>query len=111
MTQNQKEAANGVLWSKRPKTKFYGARRVRVAVCETIAVFNTGAATNTVIMNLCGITPGVHTMKALSKQDDTRQKTAFKKVSMKYREERRKLRAQGKSKGKEKEQNRQKPMK
>ena len=29
MTQNQNEAANGILWSKCPKTKFCGARRVR----------------------------------------------------------------------------------
>jgi hypothetical protein len=99
MTQNQNEAANGVLWSKCPKTKFCGARRVRIAVCETVAVFNTGAASKAVIMNLCGDTPGVHTMRALRKQDDTRLKTAAKKVSMTYREKRQKLRAQRKSKG------------
>ena len=52
MTQNQNEAANGMLWSKCPKTKFCGARRVRIAACETIAVFNTGAASKAVIMNL-----------------------------------------------------------
>ena len=32
-TQNQNEAANGILWSKCPKTKFCGARRVRIAAC------------------------------------------------------------------------------
>lgn len=99
MTQNQNEAANGVLWSKCPKTKFCGARRVRIAVCETVAIFNTGAASKAVIMNMCGITPGTHTMRALRKQDETRVKTAAKKVSIKYREKRQKLRAQRKSKG------------
>ena len=97
ITQNQNEAANGVLWSKCRKTKFCGARRVRTAACGTIAVFNTGAASKAVIMNLCGITPGVHTVKALRKQDDTRLKTASKKVSTKYQEKRQKLRAQRKS--------------
>ena len=52
MTQNQNESANGVLWFKCPKTKFCGARRVRIAVCETIAAFNTGAASKAVVMNL-----------------------------------------------------------
>ncbi|CAB4006642.1 Hypothetical predicted protein, partial [Paramuricea clavata] len=70
----QNQTANGVLWSKCPKTKFCGARHVRIAVCETVAVFNTGAASKAVIMNLCGVTPGVHTMRALRKQDDTRLK-------------------------------------
>ncbi|CAB3995288.1 Hypothetical predicted protein [Paramuricea clavata] len=32
MTQNRNEAANGVFWSKCPKTKFCGARRVGIAV-------------------------------------------------------------------------------
>ena len=99
MTQNQNEAANGVLWSKCPKTKFCGARRVRIAVCETIAMFNTGAASKAVIMDLCGVTPGAHTMKALRKQDDTRLKTAARQVSAKYRERRQKLRSQRKTKG------------
>ena len=72
MTQNQNEAANGMLWSKCPKTKFCGARRVRIAACETILVFNTGAASKAVVMNLCGVTPGVQTMRARRKQDRVR---------------------------------------
>lgn len=92
ITQNQNEAANGVLWSKCPKTKFCGARRVRISACETIAAFNTGAASKAVALDLCGVTPGAHTMKALSKQDDVRVKNAAKKVSEKYRKKRQKLR-------------------
>ena len=66
MTQNQNEAANGMLWSRCPKTRFCGARRVRIAVCETVAVFNTGSGSKAVIMNLCGISrPGIQTMRAL----------------------------------------------
>ena len=97
--QNQNEAENGMLWSKCPKTKFCGARRVRIAACETIAVFNTGAASKAVVMNLCGVTPGVQTMRALRKQDRVRRQTAAKKVSLKYREKRQKLRSLRKSKG------------
>ena len=52
MTQNQNEAANGMLWSRCPKTRFCGARHVRIAVCETVAVFNTGSGSKAVIMNL-----------------------------------------------------------
>ena len=61
ITQNQNEAANGILWSKCPKTKFCGVRRVCVpiAACETITLFNTGAASKAVTLDLCGVTPGV----------------------------------------------------
>ncbi|CAB3990356.1 Hypothetical predicted protein [Paramuricea clavata] len=98
ITQNQNEAANGVLWSKCAKTKFCGARRVRIAACETIAAFNTGAASKAVALDLCGVTPGVHTMKALKRQDDVRLKNAAKKVSEKYRKKRQKLRSAKKDK-------------
>ena len=70
------------------------ARRVRIAACETITVFNTGAASKAVVMNLCRVTPGVQTMRALRKQDRVRIQTAAKKVSLKYREKRQKLRSQ-----------------
>ena len=49
-------------------------------------------------LDLCGVTPGMHTMRALRKQDDVRLKTAAKKVSDKYRKKRQKLRAQKKDK-------------
>ena len=61
ITQNQNEAANGILWSKCPKTKFCGARRVRIAACATIAAFNTGAASQAVTLQLCEVTPGIQT--------------------------------------------------
>ena len=98
MTQNQNESANGMLWSRCPKTKFCGARRVRIAVCETIGFFNTGAGSLAEIMGMCGITPGANTMKAFRQQDEKRIKSAAKKVSVKYRDQRRKRRAQRKAK-------------
>ena len=68
ITQNQNEAINGMLWFKCPKTKFCGARKVTIAVCETIALFNTGAASKAIVMDIFGITPGTNTMKALRLQ-------------------------------------------
>jgi hypothetical protein len=99
ITQNQNEAANGVLWSKCPKTKFCGARKVRIAACETVAVFNTGAASKAVMMTLCGITPGQNSMRALRLQDRVRIQSAAKKMTLKYKNQRRRLRALQKSKG------------
>ncbi|CAB3999514.1 Hypothetical predicted protein [Paramuricea clavata] len=99
MTQKQNEAANGILWSKCPKTKFCGARLVRIAVCETIAMFNTSASSKAAIMELRGVTAGAHTMKAFRKQDDSRLKNAARQVSAKYIERRQKLRSQRKAKG------------
>ena len=96
--QNQNEAANGILWSKCPKTKFCGARRVRIAACATIAAFNTGAASQDVTLQLCGVTPGIQTMRGLRKQDATRMKNAAKKMTEKYRRRRQKLRAKKKDK-------------
>ena len=98
ITQNQNEAANGMLWSKCPKTKFCGARRVRIAAAQTIAAFNTGAASQAVALDLCGVSPGMNTKKALRKQDEQRLLTAAKKVSEKYRKQRQKLRSQKKDK-------------
>ena len=99
MTQNQNEAVNGQLWSKCSKTKFSGARKVCIAACDAIAVFNTGAASKAVTMQLCGVNPGVNTMRALRQQDQSRIKSSSQKKNVKYADRRRKLRAQKKSKG------------
>lgn len=84
MTQNQNEAVNGQLWSECSKTKFCGARRVRIAACETIAVFNTGAASKAVTMELGQVSSGVNTMKALSQHDKLRIQSTSQKISKKY---------------------------
>ena len=72
LTQNQNEAIDGLLWSKCPKTKFCGARRVRIAESETVAFFNTGTGSKAVNLELCGVTPGAQTMRAHRKQDDVK---------------------------------------
>ena len=97
MNQNQNEAANGMLWSRCPKTKFWRARRVCIAVCETIGIFNTHAESSAEIMDMCGTTPGANTMKALGKHDNERIEVAANKVRAKYGEQR-KQRAKQKAK-------------
>ena len=71
---------------------------MRIAACETIAAFNTGAASKAVALDLCGVTPVAQTMKALKKQNYVRIKNAAKKVSEKYRKKRQKLRSEKKDK-------------
>ena len=98
-TQNQNESVNSQLWSRCSKTTFVGVRKVQIAVCETVAVFNTGAASKAVIMDLSGVNPGQSMLKALRDQDKRRIVTAGRKVSVKYRTQRKILRAKRKSKG------------
>ena len=99
LTQNQNESVNAQLWSRCSKTTFVGVRRVRIAVCETVTVFNTGAANKAVIMDLCGVNPGQNMLKALRDQDKRRIKSAGQKVSLKYMKQRKILHAKWKSKG------------
>lgn len=101
LTQNQNESVNAQLWSRCSKTTFVGVRKVRIAVCETVTVFNTGAANKAVIMDLSGVNPGQSMLKAMRQQDSRRIKSAAQKVSSKYRKQRKELRAKRKSKGEE----------
>ena len=67
LTQNQNESVNGQLWSRCPKNRFCGKRRVVITVCETVGVFNTGAASKAVLMQQCGVSPGRNMLKALTR--------------------------------------------
>ena len=97
-TQNRNESVNGQLWSKCPKSKYRGKRRVIIAVCETVGVFNTGAASKANLMKSCGISPGLNMLKALRKEDKERIMSAAHKVSSKYRKRRQEIRSKRKSK-------------
>ena len=44
LTQNQNESLNGLLWARLSKTAFCGRRKVKIGVCKTVCVANTGAA-------------------------------------------------------------------
>ena len=78
-TQNQNESINGVLWSRCPKTKFCGSQKVKLAVCETICYFNTGAASKASLLTSVGIEPGVNALSSLRKEDNVRISNAEKK--------------------------------
>ena len=69
-----------------------------IAVCETVGVFNTGAANKANLMNSCGISPGRNMLKALRKEDKERIVFASHKVSSKYRKRRQEIRSKRKSK-------------
>lgn len=97
LTQNQNESMNGQLWSRCPKNRFCGKRRVVIAVCETVGVFNTGAASKAVLMQQCGVSPGRNMLKALRQEDQERVNAAARKVSSKYRQQRQSLRSKRKS--------------
>ena len=69
-----------------------------IAVCETVGVFNTGAASKANLMKSCGISPGLNMLKALRKEDKERIMSAAHKVSSKYRKKRQEIRSKRKSK-------------
>ena len=70
---------NHVLWSKCPKTKFCGMNKVTLAVTETVAHFNTGAASKAVLMKTSGVTPDVNMLTALRKCDKNSNNESYKK--------------------------------
>ncbi|XP_065068314.1 uncharacterized protein LOC135693699 [Rhopilema esculentum] len=84
MTQNQNECVNGQVWARCPKTRFCGKRRVVVAVCETIAVSNTGAASKAKLFEKSRVHIGKNTFRGLRFQDKTRLQSAAQKISEKY---------------------------
>ena len=64
LTQNQNEAANQVLWTKCPKTKFCGRVKLLLAVCETVIHFNNGAGARAVLLKTSGFAPGTNMLSA-----------------------------------------------
>ena len=84
LTQNQNESVNGQLWLRCPKAKFSGIRRVEIAVCETVGVFNIGASYKADVMEQSGINPGTNMLKSLRAEDSRRIVFAGHKISEKY---------------------------
>ena len=77
---------------------FTGKRRVTLAVCETVSVANTGAASKARMLLNMGITPGENTMRAFRKEDSNRVENAARKISKRYRTMRKTRRMQTKAK-------------
>ncbi|XP_068708152.1 uncharacterized protein [Montipora foliosa] len=87
-TQNRNESVNGQLWSRFPKSQYWGKRRVVIAVCETVGVFNTGASSKAVLMKSCKISLGRNMLKALGREELDRIASEAHKISSKYRKRR-----------------------
>ncbi len=81
MTQNRNECVNGKVWARCPKTRFCGKRRVVIAVCETIAVSNTGAASKAKLLEKSGVEIGKNTFRGFRVQDKITLKSAGQKIS------------------------------
>jgi len=97
LTQNQNEAINQILWSKCPKTKFCQQPKVRLATCETITHFNTGFGSKAALMKYSGVVPHTNMLTAFRKADHLRLKNSSRKITVKFRLQRRKLRAKKKT--------------
>ena len=98
LTQNQNEAANGVLWSKCPKRKFYGLNKVKLAFAQTVSEFNTGNCATAHLQLSMDLEISRNSLGSLRKLDTNRIKNAAKKISAKARLTRRKAQAKKKSK-------------
>ena len=96
LNQNQNEALNGVLWSKCPKIKFSGKRKVNLAVCDTICQLNVGSASKAELLETFGIKPGSKT--GLRKTDADRIENSASKISIESRRAPRKCSSEKKNK-------------
>ena len=96
VTQNQNESLHSILWGQCAKTVFCGKRKLEIAACKTVCLFNTGATSIAELMKDCSITPGRNAIKAFSKRDAHRLRNAAIKVSKKYKDRRRQLRGKQK---------------
>ena len=78
------------------------ADKVLLPVTETVAYFNTGAASKATLLKSLGVTPSENMLMALRKADSERVRKAAVKISVKACLCRRKLRAKKKCKPKSK---------
>ena len=88
LTQNQNECINSILWAKISKVRFCGKRRIVTATYETVCTANTGAASKASILQRLGIEPGRNTVSLLRKEDWARLACASRKVTARYRKQR-----------------------
>ena len=98
LTQNQNESLNGQVWTNRcPKTMYCGTTKVKIAVCEAVSMWNTGAASRALLMKSLGIKDlGPHTLKYLRNQNKQRLQNSKRKSSMEFKTKRKALRHKGK---------------
>ena len=93
ITQNQNESLHGVVWTRCPKTRFSGKRKVTIAACLSVGNFNIGSSSVADVLKALQIKCGQKTLTYLKTVDRRRLKDAARKISHKYKDQRRKLRA------------------
>ena len=71
LTQNKNEVINGIQWSKCPKTKFCGGKKVVLAVTDTISYLNTGVASQITLLNSISIESSSNMFSAMRIQDQS----------------------------------------
>ena len=72
---------------------FYGKRKLEIAACKTVCLFNTAATSIARLMRDCRVTPGRNALMAFSKRDSSRLRNAAIKISKKYKDRLKQLRA------------------
>jgi len=88
-TQNPNESLNSLIWSRCPKHKWFGRKRVEMAAISAILQFSSGATAKHTVMELADIPLGMQTATASMRKDSIRVKKANKRTSEKSKKERR----------------------
>lgn len=91
-TQNTNESLNGLVWVRAPKHKWYGTRRVKIAVTSAILRFNNGASVRREVMTRVNMFTGIANIAGSAKKDKARVKAAIKKSTDKEKKHRQKIR-------------------
>ena len=76
-TQNTNESFHGVVWSRCPKSKFVGKRKLDGAVARGISAYNEGARQLTSLMHALNVEVNMVSMLYEDHQDDKRQQNAL----------------------------------
>ena len=97
-TQNQNEAANGMVWERIPKEVFVGADLLEFGLFDAISHFNIGARAVLLLLKALKISPGKYTEEGCRHLDMDRIRGAEYKHSKERKKRRKVLRGQGKKK-------------
>ena len=58
VTQHQNESLHSILWGQCAKTDFFVGKKLEIAVCKTVCLFNAGTTSIAKLMKDCSIIPG-----------------------------------------------------
>ena len=87
-TQNQNECFNSMIWSRCPKTMFFGKRRVKSAVSSAVLRFNEGSVSLLRVMDDLWLPPAQSAVERLSRMDEIKCKRADEAATVHARDQR-----------------------